>query len=45
MVGEYVPGRLEYLIRDVCENPGYFARLARRVIAELYDKYTQRTRN
>ncbi len=45
VVGEYVPGRLEYLIRDAFENPGYFARLARRVIAELYDKYTQRTRN
>ena len=39
VISEYVPGKYEYLIRDVFENPGRFAKLARRVIAELYDRH------
>ena len=39
VISEYVPGKYEYLIRDAFENPGYFARLARCVIAELYGRH------
>jgi len=38
VLGEYVPGRLEYMFRDAFENPGRFAKLARRVMAELYGR-------
>lgn len=41
VISEYVPGRYEYLFRDAFENPGYFARLARRIIAELYDRWSR----
>ena len=38
VVAEYTPGKLEHLFRDAFENPGRFAKLARRVMAELYGR-------